>query len=180
MHKKRGPVFSPRLWFVNTSAAVRQLPGLYLLTIKHLHAKVDKGRNSGGGLATKGPIYSVQSGRDAQRGGWEESCINELKMSRNSGSLNTLGFIWRGVQEGGGGGGGVLEEWTARASLTSLWPSTHTHTHSLTHTQDSLSALHMREEQQTVLIWLHNDPVTVSQNRYCQCQCAGRHRLTAG
>ena len=99
---------------------MRQLPGLYLLTIKHLHAKVDKGRNSGGGLATKGPIYSVQSGRDAQRGGWEESCINELKMSRNSGSLNTLGFIWRGVQEGGGGGGGVLEEWTARASLTSL------------------------------------------------------------
>ena len=178
MHKKRGPVFSPRLWFVNTSAAVRQLPGLYLLTIKHLHAKVDKGRNSGGGLATKGPIYSVQSGRDAQRGGWEESCINELKMSRNSGSLNTLGFIWRGVQEGGGGGpGGVDSTGFFNFSLTE---HTHTHTLSLTHTQDSLSALHMREEQQTVLIWLHNDPVTVSQNRYCQCQCAGRHWLTAG
>lgn len=35
-------------------------------------------------------------------------------------------------------------------------------------------------ESQTVLIWLHNDPLTVSQNRYCQYQCAGRHRPNTG
>lgn len=90
-------VFPPCLWFVNTSVALEQLPGLYLITIKHLHEKVDKGRNSGGGLTTKRPIYSVQSSREREREGrrrsWEESWINELKMSWNSGCLNTFGFI---------------------------------------------------------------------------------------
>lgn len=85
------------LWFVNTSVSVRQLPGLYLMTIEHLHEKVDKGWNSGGGLATKSPIYSVQSGRDSEREGrrrsWEESWINELKMLRSSVRLNSFGFI---------------------------------------------------------------------------------------
>ncbi len=67
VHKKRALFFSPCLWFVNTSVSVQQLPGLYLITIKHLHEKVDKGWNSGGGLATKRPIYSVQSERDTER-----------------------------------------------------------------------------------------------------------------
>ena len=92
---RKDPIFFLR--FVNTSAPVQQLPGLYLITIKHLHEKVDKGWNSGGGFATKRPIYSVQSGRDTEREGrrrsWEESWINELKMLRNSGRLNTFGFI---------------------------------------------------------------------------------------
>lgn len=97
-------------WFVNTPAAVQQLPGLYLMTIKHLHEKVDKGRNSRGGLATKRPFYSVQSGRETgregRRRGWEESWINELKVSWNSGRLNTFGFIKTSVRGGGWGGGG--------------------------------------------------------------------------
>lgn len=153
------------LWFVNTSIALQQLPGLYLITIKHLHEKVDKGWNSGGGLATKGPIYSVQSGRETEREGrrrsWEESWINELKMSWNSGRLNTFGFIQRGVQ---GGPGGVDSR-----GFFNFSPS-----------EQTSSQLHLRDGVQTVLIWLHNDPVTVSQNRYCQYQRAGRHRLTAG
>lgn len=89
--------FSSCLWFVNTSVSVQQLPGLYLMTIEHLHEKVDKGWNSGGGLATKRPIYSVQSERDTEREGrrrsWEGSWINELKMLRSSVRLNSFGFI---------------------------------------------------------------------------------------
>lgn len=95
--KRKEPCFFFCLWFVNTSVSVQQLPDLYLITIKHLHEKVDKGWNSGGGLATKGPIYSVQLGRDTEREGrrrsWEESWINELKMLWNSSCLNTFGFI---------------------------------------------------------------------------------------
>lgn len=82
---------------VNTFVAVQQLPGLSLMTIKHWHEKVDKGWNSRGGLATKRLFYSVQSGRDTEREGrrrgWEESGINELKVSWNSGRLNSFGFI---------------------------------------------------------------------------------------
>lgn len=94
--KKRPCYFFPphSLWFVNTSVAVQQLPDLYLITIKHLHEKVDKGWNCGGESATKGSFYSVQSRRDARREGrrrsWEESWINELKMSC---CLNAFGFI---------------------------------------------------------------------------------------
>lgn len=149
---------SSSLWFVNTSVSLRQLPGLYLITIKHLHEKVDKGWNSGGGLATKRPIYRVQSGRDMEREGrrrsWEESWINELKMSWNSGWGNIWGvYIVRhcsGVELGG-----VSSRRSGQHRL--------------------LSHRRWAHMQQEALIWLHNGPVTVSQNRYRQCQCTRRH-----
>lgn len=133
--------------------------------------KLTKGRNSGGDLTTKGPIYSVQWGRDSaregRRTGWEGSWINELKMSWNSGCLNTLGVIKecrnRGVCPG-------------RVDSTGFFNFPLSKDLCLPHGSTSEKKT---EEMQTVLIWLHNDPVTVSQNRYCQYQRAGRHQLTA-
>lgn len=131
--------------------------------------KLTKGRNSGGDLTTKGPIYSVQWGRDAaregRRTGWEGSWINELKMSWNSGCLNTLGLIKAGRNRGVCPGGVDSTGFFNFPLSKGLCP------HGSTSQKKT-------EEMQTVLIWLHNDPVTVSQNRYCQYQRAGRHRLT--
>lgn len=162
--------FSFYCWFVeNLDCEGNNFPACLLWPSNVDTRKLTKGRNSGGDLTTKGPFYSVQwvreAAREGRRTGWEESWINELKMSWNGGCLKTLGFI-KACRDGAG----VPEEWTALLSLTSPCPKG---------LGGFLSAPQEKEEMQTVLIWLHNDPLTVSQNRYCQYQHAGRHRLTA-